>query len=64
VAKNCKHEGCHCEVPSSRTDEHCSDHCKQHSTLATHAKGDCACGHVDCRPAGRVSPAGAKNENV
>ena len=64
MAKNCKHDGCHCEVPPNRSDDHCSDHCKEHSALAAHAKHDCACGHVACRPGGRASPAGAKNENV
>jgi hypothetical protein len=55
MAKNCKHEGCHCEVPSSRTDEHCSDHCQQHSTLATHTKNDCACGHAGCHAKAQAS---------
>jgi hypothetical protein len=48
MTKTCKHEGCNCEVPASRSDEHCSDHCKQHGALAAHAKHECACGHAGC----------------
>jgi hypothetical protein len=48
MAKNCKHEGCHCEVPSTRSDGACSDHCKEHSAQTTHAKHACACGHPGC----------------
>lgn len=61
MANNCKHEGCHCEVPAGRSGEHCSDHCQQHSTLATHTKNDCACGHPGCRASAHASAAGAKS---
>ncbi len=63
MAKNCKHEGCHCEIPSSGSDEHCSDHCKQQG-MAAFPKKECACDHVACRATGRVSAAGARNEDV
>jgi hypothetical protein len=60
MALNCKHDGCHCEIPSSRTDEHCSDHCAQHSALAAHVRHECKCGHAGCRPSVRA-PASAES---
>jgi hypothetical protein len=62
MAKSCIHEGCNCQVPSSRTDEHCSDQCKlQHTALAGHAKHECACGHPGCSSGAQASAASAKS---
>jgi hypothetical protein len=61
MVNNCKHDGCHCEVPPSRSDDHCSDYCKQHSTPISHTHKDCACGHPGCRVSARASVAGGKS---
>jgi hypothetical protein len=55
MATNCKHDGCHCEVPTIRTDEHCSDHCAQHGALSAHVRHECKCGHPGCGPSAQAS---------
>jgi hypothetical protein len=52
MANECKHEGCHCQVPAGRRDGFCSDHCRDHSADAQQRDRDeaCACGHPDCQP--------------
>lgn len=55
MAMNCKHDGCHCEIPASRADDHCSDHCAQHGGLVAHVKHECKCGHPGCGPSALAS---------
>jgi hypothetical protein len=59
MGQRCKHSDCCCEVPSGRTDYHCSDYCKQHLGVAAHERQDCSCGHAACGSGEFVSPSEA-----
>jgi hypothetical protein len=44
----CKHQGCHCSVPSG--EEFCSEHCRNAEARgsANEGRGSCGCGHPEC----------------
>ena len=53
----CKHQGCHCSVPSG--EEFCSEHCRNAEAKGAAHEGRvaCGCGHPDCNAGGAVGGA-------
>ena len=49
MAQHCKHECCNCDVPTDRTDDYCSEGCRDRGVSGEHVCKECPCGHLGCR---------------